>query len=106
LRSRDLCAHAPIVRILGEAAKYFLITLAVLYMLDFAVFQIRHLRGSALGTVAVDQFLSTPLKGNKAEYDYIGTANQTCSRTLFPQYASSTWNQPCWWLQRHNTTWQ
>jgi hypothetical protein len=94
------------VRILGEAARYFLITLAILYALDFAVFQVRHLRGSGLGTVSVDQFLSTTLKGNKAEYDYLGSANQTCSRSLFPQYASSSWNSPCWWLQRHNTTWQ
>jgi hypothetical protein len=98
--------RSPIVRILGEAARYFLITLAILYALDFAVFQVRHLRGSGLGTVSVDQFLSTTLKGNKAEYDYLGSANQTCSRSLFPQYASSTWNPPCWWLQRHNATWQ
>jgi len=96
----------PTVRILADAAKYLLITLAMLYALDFAVFQVRHLRGSGLSTVAVDQFLSTPLKGNKAEYDYLGTANQTCSRALFPQYASAAWNPPCWWLQRHKTTWQ
>ena len=94
----------PIVRILGEAARYFLITLAILYALDFAIFHVRG--GSALSTVAVDQFLSTPLKGNKAEYDYLGTANQPCSRTLFPQYASSAWNPPCWWLQHHNASWQ
>ena len=94
----------PTVRILGEAARYFLITLAILYALDFAIFHVRG--GSALSTVAVDQFLSTTLKGNKAEYDYLGAANQACSRTLFPQYASSAWNPPCWWLQRHNATWQ
>jgi len=92
------------VQILSQAAKYFLITLAILYALDFAVFHIRG--GSALGTVAVDQFLSTAMKGDKAEYDYLGTANQTCSRSLFPQYASSIWNPPCWWLQRHPTAWQ
>ncbi len=101
-----LASHAPTVRILGEVAKYLLITLAILYAFDFAIFQVRHLRGSGLSTVAVDQFLSTSLKGNKAEYDYLGTANQPCSQTLFPQYASSTWNPPCWWLQRHKTTWQ
>jgi len=94
------------MRILGDAAKYFLISLAILYALDFAVFHARQLRGSALGTVPVDQFLSTTLKGNKAEYDYLGTTNQTCSRTVFPQYAASAWNPPCWYLQRHNATWQ
>jgi len=94
------------MQILGHAARYFLISLAILYALDFAVFHVRQLHGSALGTVSVDQFLSTNLKGNKAEYDYLGTTNQPCSRSLFPQYASSNWNPPCWYLQRHNATWQ
>jgi hypothetical protein len=97
---------APTVRILADAAKYLLFTLVILYVLDFAVFHVRQLRGSGMSAVAVDQFLSTPLKGNKAEYDYLGTSNQPCSRSLFPQYASSTWNPPCWWLQHHNATWQ
>ena len=94
------------MRILGEAAKYLAITLAILYALDIGVFQARRLRGTGMGTVAVDQYLSTPLKGNKAEYDYLGTANQNCSRTLFPQYAASNWNPPCWWLERHRVRWQ
>ena len=94
------------MRILGDAAKYLLITLAILYALDWGVFQARRVGGNGMGSVPVDQFLSTTLKGNKAEYDYLGTANQACSRTLFPQYANSSWNPPCWWLQHHNTTWQ
>jgi hypothetical protein len=94
------------VRILGEAAKYLLISIAVLYLLDWAVFEGRRIRGNGMGTVAVDQFLSTPLKGNKAEYDYLGTVNQTCSHSAFPQYANSDWNAPCWWLARHNARWQ
>ena len=94
------------MRIVGEAAKYLLITLAILYALDWTVFEVRRMRGSGMGSVAVDQFLATPLKGSKAEYDYLGTANQPCSRTLFPQYAASDWNPPCWWLVRHNTRWQ
>jgi len=94
------------VRILGEAAKYLLISLAILYALDWSVFEVRRLRGGGMGSVPVDQFLATPLKGNKAEYDYLGTKNQTCSRTLFPQYAASDWNAPCWWLVRHNAAWQ
>ena len=94
------------MRILEQAARYLLLAFAILYALDFAVFRVRQLRGNGLSIVAVDEFLSTPLKGNKAEYDYLGTANQPCSRTLFPQYAASTWNPPCWWLQRHHATWQ
>ena len=94
------------MRILGEAAKYLVISLAILYGLDWSVFQVRNLHGGGMGTVPVEQYLSTALKGNKAEYDYLGTANERCSRTLFPQYAASNWNAPCWWLQRHNASWQ
>lgn len=100
--------RAPIhpVRILGEAAKYLLISLAILYVLDWSVFEVRRMRGNGMGSVPVEQYLATPLKGNKAEYDYLGTVNQNCSRTLFPQYAASAWNVPCWWLARHTASWQ
>jgi len=94
------------VRILAEAAKYLLIVLAILYALDLGVFQVRRMRGTGMGTVSVDQYLATSLKGNKAEYDYLGTANQNCSRSLFPQYAASNWNPPCWWLESHKASWQ
>lgn len=93
-------------QLLAQSSRYLLIALVVLYVLDFAVFEIRRARGSAMATVSVEQFLQTPLKGNKAEYDYIGTADQPCSRTLFPQYAASQWNTPCWWLQKHKAQWQ
>jgi hypothetical protein len=94
------------LRILGEAAKYLLITFAILYALDWTVFETRRARGTGMGTVTVEQYLSTALKGNKAEYDYLGTANLNCSHSLFPQYASSAWNTPCWWLEGHKTSWQ
>ena len=94
------------MRIPGLAAKYLLIALAILYALDLCIFQVRRLRGTGMGTVPVDQYLATPLKGNKAEYDYLGTANQNCSHTLFLQYAASNWNPPCWWLDRHRASWQ
>lgn len=94
------------MRILGEAAKYLLITFAILYALDWTIFEIRRVAGTGMGTVTVEQYLSTSLKGNKAEYDYLGTANQNCSRSLLPQYALSAWNTPCWWLEGHKTVWQ
>ena len=94
------------MRILGAAAKYLVIAVAILYALDWTVFEARRLRGNGMGSVPVDQFLATTLKGNKAEYDYLGTTNQNCSRTLFPQYAASLWNPPCWWLERHKASWQ
>ncbi len=91
---------------LGKAAKYFLIGLTILYALDWSAFETRRARGTAMGSVAVEQYLQTPLKGSKAEYDYLGTAYHSCSRTLLPQYAGSQWNVPCWWLEQHKTQWQ
>lgn len=94
------------LEILGLAAKYLIIGLAILYVSDWSVFEVRRMRGAAMGSVTVEQYLQTPLKGNKAEYDYMGTADQPCSRTLFPQYAASQWNSPCWWLRRHKAQWE
>jgi hypothetical protein len=55
------------------------------------------LRGSPTSTVTVSQFQTVPLKGNKIEYDYIGTAGVPCSVSLFPQAGLS----PCWHLRRN-----
>lgn len=91
---------------LGKGAKCFLIGLTILYAADWSVFEARRARGTAMGSVPVEQYLQTPLKGNKAEYDYMGTTDQACSHTLFPQYAASQWAVPCWWLARHKARWQ
>ena len=90
----------------GFAAKGLLLAAVLLYAADLIVFHMRLAGGSGMDKVAVEQYLATSLKGNKAEYDYMGTAEESCSRTLFPQYASSTWNPPCWWLARHRQRWQ
>jgi hypothetical protein len=52
--------------------------------------------------VQVNQLLATPLKGNKVEYDLMGTVPVTCSRSLFPQQG----NPACWWLKRHTSQWE
>ena len=93
-------------RQIARIAKYVLIVLAGLYAIDWALFEARQLRGGAMGSVTVQKFLSTPLKGEKTEFDYLGTENDNCSQSLFPQYAASAWNPPCWWLARHKVKWQ
>ncbi|MDR3773599.1 MAG: hypothetical protein P4L26_09650 [Terracidiphilus sp.] len=65
-----------------------------LYGGDWAVYK---LRGSPSSTVTVNRFLSVPLKGNKIEYDYLGTGDVPCSVSLFPQGGES----PCWHLRRN-----
>ena len=94
------------MRTLSKVAAYSIIGLLIAFAIDSIVFEVHRLRGSGMGAVAVDQFVAGSLKGNKTEFDYIGTVNQTCSQTLFPQYASWQWNPPCWWLQRHRAHWE
>jgi len=72
------------------------------YVVDLAVLQVRIRRGTAYGVVQVNQFLATPLKGQKEEYDLLGTVPVTCARSLFPQPGIPA----CWWLERHTSQWQ
>jgi hypothetical protein len=61
---------------------------------DWSIYK---LRGSPTSTVTVNRYMTVPLKGNKIEYDYIGTAEVACSVSLFPQAGQS----PCWHLRRN-----
>ncbi|WP_263382109.1 hypothetical protein [Granulicella arctica] len=78
------------------------VVLAFLYAGDWVVLHQRISHGTAFRTIPVHQFLATPLKGQKEEYDYDGDLPVTCSRSLFPQAG----NLPCWWLSRHTTQWE
>lgn len=71
----------------------------LIYLGDWSVFQARR---KPVGVVQVNQLLATPLKGNKVEYDYMGTSPVTCSRSIFPQQG----NPACWWVERHKTEWE
>ena len=90
---------------IAQTAKYLLFGLALLYAADWSIFQVRLMRGTGMGTIPVEQYLVQQMKGNKAEYDYLGTQDKNCSRAMFPQYAGWQWNPPCWWLQRHRQRW-
>jgi hypothetical protein len=90
------------MRRLGTIVQALLALILVLYAGDYAVYRYRASHGTAFKTLQVDQYLSTPLKGNKAEYDYMGTQAETCSRSLFPQAG----DPPCWWLARHTSRWE
>ena len=68
---------------------------------DYLLFAINLHRGKATSTVDVQQYLETPLKGNKAEYDYLGTDTVPCVHALLPHQHTS----PCWWVERHKEHW-
>ena len=93
---------AAFMRKLGTIVQVALASVLLVYVADWSLLHIRIHRGTAFGTVQVEQYLATPLKGSKAEFDYMGTTAQSCSNSLFPQAG----NPPCWWLQRHTTQWQ
>jgi hypothetical protein len=61
---------------------------------DWAIFL---LRGSPKSKVTVYRYLTVPLKGNKQEFDYLGSVEEPCSVSLFPQAGQS----PCWQLRRN-----
>lgn len=65
-----------------------------LYAGDWAVYR---MRGSPQESVKVSQTLVVPLKGNKQEYDYLGTSDVPCSVSIFSQGGES----PCWELRRN-----
>jgi len=76
----------------------FAIVALVAYGLDWTVYK---LRGSPYSTVTVSQFMLVPLKGQKTEYDFLGTVNVPCVRALFPHGGKD----PCWNLRRNPNQW-
>jgi hypothetical protein len=62
---------------------------------DWAVYK---LRGSPRSTVTINRYVTIPLKGNKQEFDYLGSIDVPCSVSLFSQAGQAT----CWQL-RHNS---
>jgi hypothetical protein len=78
-----------------------LAAIAVVWVGDWAVWQVRTVRGKGYSTVNVGQFVVAPLKGNKEEYYPDGWIDVRCSNSLFPEGFPQSVNQPCWWLRRH-----
>ena len=86
---------------LWNVLRVLIAVVIAVYLVDWAVLRMRIAHGSAYGTVQVDQYLSTPLKGNKDEYDYLGSTVVTCVRSIFPHGTA-----PCWWRNRHKSVWE
>jgi hypothetical protein len=90
------------MRRLGRALVVLVVLLGLLYVGDWVVLRVRVSHGTAYRVISVNQFLATPLKGNKVEYDLMGTVPVTCSRSIFPQQG----NPACWWLEKHTSQWE
>jgi hypothetical protein len=83
-----------LVRWLLRAIVVLAVAFVVIYGSDWAVFK---LRGSPTSKVTVNRYVTIPLKGNKQEFDYLGTIDVPCSVSLFPQAGLSA----CWQLRRN-----
>jgi hypothetical protein len=84
----------------GRILQVLLATLVVLYAGDWIALRVRT-GGQGSSSVQVEQFLRTPLKGQKEEFDYMGTVAQPCVPALFPHGSEA----PCWWLRWHKIQW-
>jgi hypothetical protein len=87
---------------LGRVAIGVIVVFLVLYAGDWGMLRYRVAHGTAFDSVEVNQFLATPLKGSKTEYDLMGSYQQTCSRSIFPQQGQPA----CWWVRRHSAQWE
>jgi len=83
-----------LLRWLQRAAVVLVAAFVAAYAGDWAVYK---LRGSPQSKVTVNRYVTIPLKGNKQEFDYLGSIDVPCSVSLFPQAGQSA----CWQL-RHN----
>ncbi|HEY1161090.1 MAG TPA: hypothetical protein VGE83_10690 [Terracidiphilus sp.] len=81
-------------RWLLRAAMVLVAAFVAVYGGDWAIFK---LRGSPRSKVTVNRYITIPLKGNKQEFDYLGSVDIPCSVSLFPQAGQS----PCWQLRRN-----
>ena len=64
------------------------------YAGDWALFK---LRGSPRSKVTINRYVTIPLKGNKQEFDYLGSIDVPCSISLFSRQGQG----PCWQLRRN-----
>jgi hypothetical protein len=79
-----------LLRVVAVAAVLFV----AVYVGDWAVYR---LRGRPQSKVTVNRYVPIPLKGNRTEFDYLGTQDQPCAVSLFAQGGVS----PCWRLRRN-----
>ena len=68
---------------------------------DYIVFLYRQRHGDVLSFVTVREFVASPLKGGRYEYDFLGNMDVPCVQALLPHQRMS----PCWWISLHTDHW-
>jgi hypothetical protein len=87
------------LHLLGRILLGLLVSAAVLYLGDWAVWKIRNSNGGAVGSVDVVRVIVAPLKGSKEEYYADGASTVSCSQSLFPWTGAGA----CWYVEKHRT---
>jgi hypothetical protein len=92
-----------VFRWLGRWLVRTFLALAAATLLAYAADTVVYLlRGSPSGTVTVSRFMGVPLKGQKEEFDFLGTVQTPCAVALFPHNGQD----PCWHLRRNPNQWE
>lgn len=84
-------------RLLARVALALLVTAGVIYLLDWAVWGLRQMRGTGMRTVEVTWFQVADLKGGKQDMYPNGSGPVSCSVSL----ARHGGGNPCWYVERH-----
>lgn len=87
----------PVKRWLSRLLLWTVGILCLLYVVDLSQARLRLSRGTALSAVTVDRYSVIHEKNNRMEFNYIGSDQQSCLRSLFPHAGYS----PCWYARRH-----
>jgi hypothetical protein len=86
-----------VMRFLRSIAAGLLVLAGTVYLGDWAVWRMRLAHGTGMGSITVNRVVVAPLKGGKEEYYPDGTAEVTCSRSLFSHAGGGA----CWWVARN-----
>ena len=91
-----------LLRLMGRWLVRAFLAVAVCTLIAYAIDSVVYLlRGSPSSTVTVSRFMGVPLKGEKEEYDYLGSGPAPCAVALFPHGGKD----PCWELRRYPNEW-
>jgi hypothetical protein len=91
-----------LLKLMGRWLVRAFLAVAVATLVTYAVDTVVYvLRGSPSSTATVNRFMGIPLKGQKEEYDYLGTAPVPCATAIFPHGGMD----PCWRLRRYPNQW-
>lgn len=93
-------------RILGRMLLWMLMVAAAVYVVDWAVWQVRVLRGKGYGSVHVGKLEVFLMKDNKEGYFPDGEDDVRCSVSLLPQGVPQAGMKPCWWMRKHPTVFE